>query len=134
MKPRSKFLLGAGLVVVTVGVLMAEGIKDTGVYFLMPAELAARAASDPTIYDAGLRIGGNVVAGSIHKDLSTQTITFEVTDGEHVYPVTYRGIAPDTFTDEVEVVVEGRLNRAGTIEASNVLAKCGSRYEAVPAA
>jgi cytochrome c-type biogenesis protein CcmE len=113
---------------------MAEGIKDTGVYFLMPAELAARAAADSTIYDVGLRVGGNVVSGSIKRDLATQTITFDVTDGEHVYPVSYRGIAPDTFTDDVQVVVEGRLTREGSIEASNVLAKCGSRYEAVPSA
>lgn len=134
MKPRAKFLIGAGLVVVTVSVLMAEGIKDTGVYFLMPAELAARVQTDPTIYDVGLRIGGDVVPGSINKDLSTQTITFQVTDGVKTYPVRYNGIAPDTFTDEVQVVVEGRLQRDGTIEASNVLAKCGSRYEAVPAA
>ena len=45
MKPRGKFLLGAGLVTLTVGFLMAEGIKDTGVYFLTPAELAERVAS-----------------------------------------------------------------------------------------
>ena len=60
MKARTKFIIGASLVVVTVGYLMAEGIKDTGVYFLMPAELAERVASDPTIYDVGVRLGGNV--------------------------------------------------------------------------
>ncbi len=44
----------------------------------------------------------------------------------------FEGIPPDTFTDEVEVVVEGRLGADGTLLATNVLAKCGSRYEAVP--
>ena len=48
------------------------------------------------------------------------------------YPVVYVGLVPDTFTEDVEVVVEGRLMRDGTIRATNVLAKCGSRYEAVP--
>ena len=131
MSPRAKFLLGAGFVTVTVGFLMAEGIKDTGVYFLTPAELAARVASDVSMYDVGVRIGGNVVKGSIDRDMASQTLTFEVTDGAVSYPVVYVGIPPDTFTDEVEVVVEGRLNRDGTIRATNVLAKCGSRYEAV---
>ena len=134
MNPKTKFLLGAGLVVVAVGFLMVEGIKDTGVYFLMPGELAERVDTDPSFYDLGIRVGGNVVPGSIKKDPGARLITFEVTDGTATFPVVFHGIAPDTFTDEVEVVVEGRLNRAGTLEATNVLAKCGSRYEAVPTA
>ena len=132
MNPRGKFLLGAGLITVTVGFLMAEGIKDTGVYFLTPGELAERVASDSSLYDVGIRVGGNVVKGSITRDVASQTITFEVTDGDATFPVLYHGIAPDTFTDEVEVVVEGRLVVEGTIHATTVLAKCGSRYEAVP--
>ncbi len=132
MSPKGKFLLGAGLVTLTVGFLMAEGIKDTGVYFLTPGELAERVASDSSLYDVGLRVGGNVVKGSITRNVASQTITFEITDGGATFPVLYRGLAPDTFTDEVEVVVEGRLAIEGTIQATTVLAKCGSRYEAVP--
>ena len=124
-------MLGAGIVTLTVGFLMAEGIQDTGVYFLTPTELSERAASDPSIYDVGIRIGGNVVNGSIRRNVATQTITFAVTDGEATFPVSYEGLAPDTFTDDVEVVVEGRLGPDGTITATTVLAKCGSRYEAV---
>ena len=134
MSPKTKFILGALLVVVTVGFLMTEGIKDTGVYFLMPAELAERAAKDKSIYDVGVRVGGNVVNGSIERDVASQTITFEVTDGTATFPVEYHGIAPDTFSDAVEVVVEGRLTTNGTLKATNVLAKCGSRYESVPSA
>lgn len=134
MKARGKFITGAVLVAGAVSYLMAEGIKETGVYFLMPSELAERAAQDPTIYDVGLRVGGHVVKGSIERDLATQTVTFEVTDGGQQYPVVYKGLPPDTFTDSVEVVVEGRLQTDGTLLATNVLAKCGSRYEAVPSA
>ena len=132
MNPKGQFLLGAGLVTLTVGFLMAEGIKDTGVYFLTPAELAERVASDASLYDVGIRVGGNVVKGSITRNVASQTITFEITDGDATFPVVYHGLAPDTFTDEVEVVVEGRLAVEGTIQATTVLAKCGSRYEAVP--
>jgi len=133
MKARSKFYLGAGLITGTVVLLMATGIKDTGVYFLKPAELAQRVNTDPSIYEVGIRVGGNVVGGSIERDVASQTITFAVTDGDATFPVEYHGIAPDTFTDSVEVVVEGRLGRDGTLQATTVLAKCGSRYEAVPA-
>jgi cytochrome c-type biogenesis protein CcmE len=43
------------------------------------------------------------------------------------------GIVPDTFTDEneIEVIVEGKYGRDGIFRATEVLAKCGSRYEAV---
>lgn len=131
MKAQSKFVLGAVMIFASVGYLMATGIKDTGVYFLTPSELATRVDADPSFHDVGVKMGAQVVRGSIERNVKTQTITFEVTDGDQTYPIVYRGLAPDTFTDDVEVVVEGRLGRDGTFVATTLLAKCGSRYEAV---
>ncbi len=121
------------MIALTVGYLMAAGIKDTGVYFLTPSELATKIAEDPTFYDIGLKMGATVVPGSIVRETAT-LVSFRVTDGEQEYPVVYKGFPPDTFTDSVEVVVEGRLSREGTFQATTLLAKCGSRYEAVPTA
>ena len=115
MTPRSKFLTGAGFVAVTVGFLMTEGIKDTGVYVLSPSELAERVVDDSSMYDVGVRIGGTVVGGTINRHVASQTLKFELTDGVTTYPVVYRGLVPDTFTDDVEVVVEGRVTGDGTI-------------------
>jgi len=134
MNARTRFLIGAALVVGTVGYLMASGIKDTGVYFLTPSELAARVSTDPSFYNVGVKMGARVVTGSIQRDVASQTITFQATDGQQAYPVVYRGLAPDTFTDDVDVVVEGRLMPDGTFRATTLLAKCGSRYEAMPKA
>ncbi len=134
MKARTRFLIGAAMVVGTVGYLMASGIKDTGVYFLTPTELASRVGADPSFYNVGVKMGARVVTGSIQRDVASQTITFQATDGQQTYPVVYRGLAPDTFTDDVDVVVEGRLMPDGTFRATTLLAKCGSRYEAMPKA
>ena len=134
MRARSKFLFGAILIGGTVGFLMTSGIKETGVYFLTPSELAERVSADPTFHNVGVKMGARVVTGSIARDVASQTITFEVTDGLQTYPVVYRGLAPDTFTDDVDVVVEGRLDPDGTFRATSLLAKCGSRYEATPSA
>lgn len=134
MTARVRFLIGAALVVGTVGYLMASGIKDTGVYFLTPTELAARVAQDPSFHNVGVKLGARVVHGSIQREVASQTITFQVTDGQTTYPVVYRGLAPDTFTDGVDVVVEGRLMPDGTFRATTLLAKCGSRYESLPKA
>ncbi len=134
MRPRTKFIAGAILVAGTVGFLMTSGIKETGVYFLTPSELASKIEADPTFYNVGVKMGARVVTGTIERDVASQTITFEVTDGQQTYPVVYRGLAPDTFTDDVDVVVEGRLMADGTFHATSLLAKCGSRYESVPSA
>ena len=136
MQAGRKFLLGATLIVVSVGFLIAEGVKQTGVYFLTPTELAAKTASDPSFYDMGLKVGAKVVPGSIRRDAGGRRIDFTVSDGKQTYPVTYQGLVPDTFTDasDIDVVVEGRLQHDGVLHATDVLAKCGSRYEAVPKA
>lgn len=132
MKAGTKFILGGVLVLGTVGYLMATGIKETGVYYLTPTELASRVEADRTFYNVGVKMGARVVKGSIARDVESQTITFRATDGQHTWPVTYRGMAPDTFTDEVDVVVEGRLQSDGVFRATTLLAKCGSKYEAAP--
>jgi len=137
MKAGHKFILGAGLIVASVGFLIAEGVKETGVYFLTPAELSAKTAADPTfVENVGFKVGAMVVPGSVRRDPNARRIDFQVSDGIKTYPVTYHGLVPDTFTDaaNIEVVVEGRLGRDGIIRATDVLAKCGSRYEAVPKA
>jgi cytochrome c-type biogenesis protein CcmE len=134
MNAGMKFAIGALLIVGSVGYLMASGIKETGQYFLTPSELSRKVSADPTFYDVGMKVGARVVPGTIQRDVASQTLRFQITDGGAMYPVVFRGIPPDTFTDSVEVVVEGRLQRDGAIHATDVLAKCGSRYEAVPKA
>ncbi|HYS19671.1 MAG TPA: cytochrome c maturation protein CcmE [Gemmatimonadales bacterium] len=134
MNAGAKFTIGAVLIVGSVGWLMASGIRQTGQYFLTPSELSRKVAGDPSFYDVGMKVGARVVPGSVTRQVATQTLSFRITDGSATYPVTFHGLPPDTFTDSVEVVVEGRLQQDGLIHATNVLAKCGSRYEAVPKA
>lgn len=134
MNAGRKFALGAALIVGSVGYLMASGVKQTGQFFLTPTELTQKIAVDPSFYNVGMKLGARVVPGTVSRDVATQTLRFQVTDGHVRYPVMFHGLAPDTFHDSVEVVVEGRLQKDGVIYATSVLAKCGSRYEAVPKA
>jgi cytochrome c-type biogenesis protein CcmE len=132
MKARTKFLIGGALVLVTSGYLMATSIEETGTYYLTPTELATKVQADPSFYGTGVKVGARVVPGSIVRAPGGRSMKFEVTDGAKTFPVSYRGIAPDTFTDGVDVVVEGRMDRDGTFAATTVLAKCASRYENAP--
>jgi cytochrome c-type biogenesis protein CcmE len=132
VKARTKFLIGGFCLLSGAGYLMATSIEDTGQYFLTPQELATKIERDPSFYGTGLKLGARVVSGSIVRSPGGKEVAFRVTDGARTYPVVYRGIIPDTFTDSVDVVVEGRLARDGTFHATTLLAKCASRYENAP--
>jgi cytochrome c-type biogenesis protein CcmE len=132
VKPRTKFLLGFLLVAGSAGYLMASSIRETGMYYFTPSELAAKVAADPGFRDVGIKVGARVVPGSIVRDAAGRHVQFMATDGAQTYPVIFRGIAPDTFTDSADVIVEGRLDGTGTFQATTLLAKCASRFEAAP--
>jgi cytochrome c-type biogenesis protein CcmE len=132
VKPRTKFISGGAIILAVVGYLMASSIKDTAVYYLTPGELYAKTTADPTFYETGVKVGARVVPGSIVRQPGGRELAFKMTDGARVYSVVYRGIAPDTFADGVDVVVEGRLGRDGIFRATTLLAKCASRYENAP--
>ena len=135
MKARTKFLVGGLVIMGSAGYLMASSIEETGQYYLTPTELAAKVAADPSFVDNGVKIGARAVPGTIKRDASGRSLSFvmaDLSDSTRTYPVVYRGIAPDTFTDGVEVVVEGRLGADGTFRATTLLAKCASRYENAP--
>ncbi len=132
MKPRTKFMIGGAVVLGVAGYLMATSIKDTGMYYMTPTELSAKLQADSTFRNVGVKVGARVVRGSVTRVAGGKEYAFQVTDGAKTFPVVYRGIAPDTFTDSVDVVVGGRMGADGTFQATELLAKCASRYENAP--
>lgn len=111
---------------------MASSIDQTAQFYLTPTELAAKVVSNPRFVNTGVKVGARVVSGTIVRDPAGRSLSFRMTDGAQEYNVHYRGIAPDTFTDGVDVVVEGRLDSNGVFQATTLLAKCASRYENAP--
>jgi cytochrome c-type biogenesis protein CcmE len=132
MKPRTKFLIGGAVVLGVAGYLMVTSIKQTGIGYYTPTELQAKLKADPSVRNVGVKVGARVVPGSVTRDPGGKEYAFRVTDGSYTFPVVYRGIAPDTFTDSVDVVVGGRMGQDGTFQATELLAKCASRYENAP--
>jgi cytochrome c-type biogenesis protein CcmE len=85
------------------------------------------------------RVHGYVALGSIVRDVEAREIRFSVQadpphaggSAEGALPVRFTSLeAPDLFKDGAEVVVEGRLQGDGGFHATNVLAKCPSKFEA----
>jgi cytochrome c-type biogenesis protein CcmE len=81
-----------------------------------------------------LQLHGYVVPGSILRG-KTDLLEwrFKVESKGSMVDAAYRGIMPDTFKGESEVVLKGRLTPAGFEVAPNgVMAKCPSKYEPKP--
>ncbi len=125
---RTKFLVGGFVVVATlVGLIVwAMARPNSTAYYLSPTELTAE-TSARTSPNRDVRLNGSVVPGSIERDgLAT---SFLVTDGTTEVAVTTDRPLPDAFRDRSEVVALGNLE-ADTFVASEVLAKCPSKFKA----
>jgi cytochrome c-type biogenesis protein CcmE len=135
MKKNGRFMVGLVGVAAVVTYLIWTGVSETMVYYLTPVELMQRVETDPTFRDVGVKVSGQVVKGSYHRvegELLHTFVVHDLADASVTFPVEFRDALPDTFTDEVEVVLEGRLRADGVFEATTMLTKCGSRYEAAP--
>jgi cytochrome c-type biogenesis protein CcmE len=84
--------------------------------------------------DRSVRVQGTLVKGTLVRRDQPCEYRFEIKSKDVVLPVRYaQCIVPDTFRDmpdmDVMVTAEGKLSSAGHFEASNIFAKCPSKYE-----
>ncbi|RUO18313.1 cytochrome c maturation protein CcmE [Aliidiomarina iranensis] len=76
-----------------------------------------------------LRVGGLVVPGSVRREGSGLTVSFNLIDvGPAEITVEYEGILPDLFREGQGIVAQGILTDANRIAASEVLAKHDEEY------
>jgi len=122
-KQRLYIVLLAMLLLGGASALVLTAMGDNLVYFYGPTELMARKDITP---ERRLRIGGLVEQGSVVKD--GKTIRFKVSDTTNALPVVFTGLLPDLFREGQGVVAEGRLDRDGIFQASEVLAKHDENY------
>jgi cytochrome c-type biogenesis protein CcmE len=54
---------------------------------------------------------------------------FDITNNGKVVRAYYTGVAPDTFKNDSEVVVKGRLSEDNVFHATEIIAKCPSKYD-----
>jgi cytochrome c-type biogenesis protein CcmE len=125
---RRAFVIG-GLVamVAAFGYLIYGGIGDNLVYFLSPKELLAKGTA---AYDVPVRLGGQVVPGSVQWNADQLELRFRVTDGTEQVSVRSKGAPPQMFRDGMGVVVEGRYRRGGEFESHNLMVKHSNEYRA----
>jgi cytochrome c-type biogenesis protein CcmE len=129
MKKNRRFLIGGVVILAALSYLVIGGMQDAMVYFYTPSELKA-AERDSS--GKSIKMGGMVVKGSLHKDLANLTYRFELTDGGATFPVFFKGVPPDLFTEGKGAVVEGRIGADGVFQANMIMAKHAEDYSPHP--
>ena len=124
---RRQVAIAVTVILVAVVYVFITGISDTMVYYYNVSEVSERRAE---LVGNALRVHGQVVPGSIEKDTTGLVHKFLIEEGGLTVPVIYRDIVPDTFEDRADAVVEGSFDAAGTFQATFLMAKCPSKYEA----
>ena len=111
--------------------LVMTSFKDAAVYSKNVDQVLAEGRA---LGGRQLRVEGNLVHGSLTRRDQPCEYRFTIQGKEAQLPVSYaKCIVPDTFRDvpgmDVGVTVEGKLASSGQFEATQVLAKCPSKYE-----
>ena len=125
--PRKRLYLIAAVVVIVgaFGYLIYGGIGNNLVYFLTPAELLAKGTSAVGV---PVRLGGQIVPGSVTWDASSVDLRFRVTDGTKEVAVHSTGAPPQMFRPGIGVIVEGKYDQAGVFQATNLMVRHSNEY------
>lgn len=113
------------VIVIALGYLAYTGVQDSKSYYVTIKELNGMGSS---AYSKRLRVAGNVAPGSIKRQGTH--MEFQLVEQDRTLPVVYSGTEapPDTFKDNAQALAEGHFGRDGVFHATNIQAKCASKY------
>ncbi|MES2434626.1 MAG: cytochrome c maturation protein CcmE [Pseudomonadota bacterium] len=101
-----------------IGYAMRDGIN----FFRSPSQVL----TDPPRAGEVFRIGGLVEKGTLVRGQG-ETISFSVTDTNHIVPVKFTGVLPDLFAEGAGMVGTGSM-QGDTFVATEILAKHDENY------
>ena len=129
MKTYWKFGALVAVIVGTLVWLAVGGIGETKTYYKTVAELDTMGGS---ARGQRLRVAGDVEPGSIARN--GRQVSFVLVQDSRKLKVVYNGSdpLPDTFRDGAQALADGRLGPDKVFQASQIQAKCASKYEAKP--
>lgn len=130
MKKNTKFLIATAVIVIAISFMVASSFKSEGIYYLTVAEVLA---NPEKLNEKGMRVSGEVIAGTITRNTKERHLVFDVMDideGGAIMRVDYKGIIPDTFKEDIHVIIEGNYDvESQTFVAKTLLTKCPSKYD-----
>ena len=117
-------VLGASTIISLIAAWMFT-MEENIVYYMSPTEIHEKGDA---IQQTTIRLGGQVVAGSVDFNPDDQRLVFRVTDGESELPVNCTGAPPQMFREGIGVVVEGQVGHDGVFHTDRVLIKHSNEY------
>ena len=125
----NKFIVASLLVIGVVCWLAYTAAGDNKSYYKTVSELQTMGSN---AYRLHLRVAGNVEPGSIHQ--SGPNATFTLLEQGKRLNVSYIGAEPppDTFKDNAQALAIGTYGRDGVFHATQIQAKCASKYAPAP--
>ncbi|MDO8496769.1 MAG: cytochrome c maturation protein CcmE [bacterium] len=127
MARRIKIVVSVVVLASAFSVLLWSTLREGAEYYKHVDEVMV----SPRQWDGKqLQLHGFVVPGSILRRPETLEYKFQLQNKGSVVSATYEGVVPDTFKDDSEVVLKGRLdNQTFEVSPNGVMAKCPSKYE-----
>jgi cytochrome c-type biogenesis protein CcmE len=123
------FQIGAAVAIVlgTIIYLSVTAAQADKSYYVTISELQAMGNK---AYTRHLRVAGDVAPHSIER--SGTNAHFVLSEQGHTLQVSYQGIEPppDTFKDGSQALAMGTYGRDGVFHATELQAKCASKYAA----
>ena len=123
-----KIALTVSVLAAAFGGLMYFSLREDTEYYKHVDEVMA----SPAQWEGkSLQLHGYVVPGSILRARNDALDwRFKVQSKGSMVDASYHGVVPDTFKDEAEVVLRGKLTPTGfNVVPNGVMAKCPSKYE-----
>lgn len=121
---RRLLVIAALAAAVLVGFVAVQNLATSSIYYLTPTEAKQKAV----LPGQAVRLGGLVLAGTMHYDPASRLLTFAIGDGTTNVAVVGDGAPPALLKEGAGAVVEGAFAQDGTFHATTVLAKHDERY------
>lgn len=126
MKKHKKLLIGGLIIGIAVAALGYASFMNAGTYYYEVGEFLDKSQ---TLAGQTTRVSGEV-SPDLNREGSGLSFTLlDMTGRTASLPVVFRGQVPNSFEAGRQVVVEGKLGGDGIFQASNIIAKCSSKYE-----
>lgn len=124
-----RIAIATAIILGTILYLTVSGIHANKSYYVTIQELQTMGNR---AYTRHLRVAGNVQPGSIQRDGAH--LQFVLVEQGRQLHVNYSGgdPPPDTFKDNAQALAEGTFGHDGVFHATQIQAKCASKYAAAP--
>src|SRR5262245_23279605 len=132
-KPRRELVLLGTLLAIGAAILtlVMTNLNDAAIYSKGVDEMVAQKDS---LADRNVRVQGTLVKGTLARRDSPCEYRFRMKKNGSEIEVRYpQCVVPDTFRDvpnmDVDVTATGKLSKDGHFQASQIMAKCPSKYD-----